>query len=115
SVARIRAAGFEMLWTGQRRLVRAPRGGVVEIEAEVRNRDTLAARFVRLRAVASSQLAVTLEPDRGEVMASGRLKVKAVVKTPRWWWRARLASSRCRSPSRTRTASRWCPAPSWPI
>jgi uncharacterized protein (DUF58 family) len=83
SVARIRAAGFEMLWTGQRRLTRSARGGSVEIEAEVRNRDTLAARFVRLRAVASSQLDVTIEPDRGEVSASGRLKVKVVVKTPR--------------------------------
>lgn len=83
SVARIRAAGFEMLWTGQRRLIRAPRGGTVVIEAEVRNRDTLAARFVRLRAIASSQLDVTIEPDRGEVMASGRLKVKVRVKTPR--------------------------------
>ncbi|AKT39822.1 DUF58 domain-containing protein [Chondromyces crocatus] len=83
SVARIRAAGFEMLWTGQRRLVRTPRGGVVEIDAEVRNRDTLAARFVRLRAVASSQLDVSIHPDRGEVMASGRLKVKVVVRAPR--------------------------------
>ncbi|EYF05273.1 DUF58 domain-containing protein [Chondromyces apiculatus] len=83
SVARIRAAGFEMLWTGQRRLIRAQRGGVVEIEAEVRNRDTLAARFVRLRAVASSQLDVSIEPDRGEVLASGRLKVKVKVRTPR--------------------------------
>ncbi len=83
SVARIRAAGFEMLWSGPRRLVRSARGGAVEIEAEVRNRDTLAARFVRLRAVASSQLEVSIEPDRGEVSASGRLKVKVVVKTPR--------------------------------
>lgn len=83
SVARIRAAGFEMLWSGPRRLVRASRGGTIEIEAEVRNRDTLAARFVRLRAVASSQLEVTIEPDRGEVTASGRLKVKVVVRTPR--------------------------------
>jgi len=83
SVARIRAAGFEMLWSGPRRLVRSSRGGTVELEAEVRNRDTLAARYVRLRAVASSQLDVSIEPSRGEVTASGRLKVKVVVKTPR--------------------------------
>lgn len=83
SVARIRAAGFEMLWTGPRRVVRAPRGGTIEIEAEVRNRDTLAARFVKLRAVASSQLDVTIEPEVGEVTASGRLKVRVKIRTPR--------------------------------
>jgi len=33
--------------------------------------------------VASSQLEVSIEPSRGEVTASGRLKVKVVVKTPR--------------------------------
>src|SRR5580692_4525619 len=75
SVARIRAAGFEMLWSGPRRVVRAGRGAAIEIEAEVRNRDSLAARYVKLRAVASSQLEVRIEPPAGEVAASGRLKV----------------------------------------
>ncbi|WP_437668615.1 DUF58 domain-containing protein [Sorangium sp. So ce131] len=83
SVARIRAAGFEMLWGGSRRTLRSARGGTVEIEAEVRNRDTLAARYVKLRAIASSQLDVRIEPNRGEVSASGRLKVKVIVQTPR--------------------------------
>lgn len=83
SVARIRAAGFEMLWTGQKRVVRAPRGGEIELTAEVRNRDTLAARYVKLRAVASSQLHVTIEPDQGEVSASGRLRVSVKVRAPR--------------------------------
>lgn len=79
SVARIRAAGFEMLWTGPRRVIRVARGSTVEIEAEVRNRDTLAARFVKLRAVASSQIRTTIEPAAGEVAASGSLKVKVKV------------------------------------
>ena len=83
SVARIRAAGFEMLWSGPRRVVRTTRGSVIEIEAEVRNRDTLAARYVKLRAVASSQLEVEIEPAAGEVAASGRLKVKVKVRAPR--------------------------------
>ena len=83
SVARIRAAGFEMLWTGARRVVRTPRGTTVEIEAEVRNRDSLSARYVKLRAVASSQLDVKIEPAQGEVAASGRLKVKVKVVCPR--------------------------------
>jgi uncharacterized protein (DUF58 family) len=83
SVARIRAAGFEMLWSGPRRVARTTRGSVIEIEAEVRNRDTLAARYVKLRAVASSQLEVAIEPPSGEVAAAGRLKVKVKVHAPR--------------------------------
>jgi uncharacterized protein (DUF58 family) len=83
SVTRIRAAGFEMLWSGPRRVVRTGRGSVVEVEAEVRNRDSLAARYVKLRAVASSQLEVRIEPAAGEVAASGRLKVKVRIRAPR--------------------------------
>lgn len=83
SVARIRAAGFEMLWTGTKRTIRTPRGSVIEIEAEVRNRDTLAARYVKLRALTSPNLEVTLDPPAGEVTACGRLKVKVRVETPR--------------------------------
>lgn len=83
SVARIRAAGFEMLWTGTKRVVRTTRGSIVEIEAEVRNRDTLAARYVKLRALASPNLDVELVPPAGEVTACGRLKVKVRVETPR--------------------------------
>jgi uncharacterized protein (DUF58 family) len=83
SVSRIRAAGFEMLWSGPRRVVRAGRGAVVVVEAEVRNRDSLAARYVKLRAVASSQIEVRIEPAAGEVAASGRLKVKVHIHAPR--------------------------------
>lgn len=83
AVARIRAAGFEMLWVGSKRLVRTTRGTEHVIEAEVRNRDTLAARYVKLRALASPNLEVSLEPAAGEVRACGRLKVKVIVKAPR--------------------------------
>lgn len=83
SVARIRAAGFEMLWSHSRRMVRTIRGSEIEIEAEVRNRDTLAARYVKLRALASPNLDVRLDPPAGEVAATGRLKVKVTVRTPR--------------------------------
>jgi uncharacterized protein (DUF58 family) len=83
SVSRIRAAGFEMLWSGPRRVMRTTRGATLEIEAEVRNRDSLAARYVKLRAVASSQLEVTIEPAAGEVAAAGRLKVKVKIRAPR--------------------------------
>jgi uncharacterized protein (DUF58 family) len=83
SVARIRAAGFEMLWTEPKRVVRALRGAELELEAEVRNRDTLAARYVKLRALHSPNLDVTIEPSAGEVTATGRLKVKVRVRAAR--------------------------------
>src|SRR5262245_42528842 len=51
SVMRIRAAGFEMLWTGAARVQRTKPGGIITLRAEVRNRDTLAARYDKLRVV----------------------------------------------------------------
>ncbi len=83
SIARIRAAGFEMLWSTSRKLSRTTRGAVLELEAEVRNRDTLSARYVRLRAVASSSLRITIEPAAGEVVANSRLRVKVRVQALR--------------------------------
>jgi len=59
------------------------RGHTLEIEAEVRNRDTLAARYIKLRAVSSPHLQIKIEPDAGEVAASGRLKVRVLVTAPR--------------------------------
>src|SRR5688572_20644053 len=64
-VARVRAAGFEMLWRGEARLSRAARGETVEIEAEIRNRDTRAARYVELRTVSSPNLQIELSPAGG--------------------------------------------------
>lgn len=83
SVSRIRGAGFEMLWTGDRRVVSIPKGGEIELDAEVRNRDSRAARYVHLRPVASSQLAVEVEPSFGEVPAGGRLRVSVRIRGPR--------------------------------
>ena len=75
SVSRIRNAGFEMLWRGEARSARVARGELLEIEAEVRNRDSRAARFVGLRAVFAPELAVEIVPAQGEVPAGGRLRV----------------------------------------
>lgn len=83
SVARIRAAGFEMLWSTSQRSLTVGRGEEVELQAEVRNRDTLAARYVGLRVIASSQLDVKIEPSEGEVPASGKLLVTVRVRAPR--------------------------------
>ncbi|MCS6898209.1 MAG: DUF58 domain-containing protein [Myxococcales bacterium] len=83
SVARIRTAGFEMLWSSSRRSLIIGRGEIVELQAEVRNRDTLAARYVGLRVIASSQLDVQIEPAEGEVPASGKLVATVRVRAPR--------------------------------
>jgi uncharacterized protein (DUF58 family) len=74
SVNRIRSAGFEMLWRGEARTARTARGEVLEIEAEVRNRDSRAARFVGLRAVCAPELSIEISPAQGEVPAGGRLR-----------------------------------------
>ncbi len=75
SVSRIRGAGFEMLWSGERRLASMAKGSEIELDAEVRNRDSRAARYVHLRPVTSSHLKVEVEPSSGEVPAGGRLRV----------------------------------------
>lgn len=78
-VGRVRAAGFEMLWQGRRRTVRVARGETIELAAEIRNRDSRAARFVRMRAVASPDLELRIEPTSGEVPAGGRLAVSVAI------------------------------------
>ncbi len=74
SVSRIRSAGFEMLWRGEARTARVGRADVLELEAEVRNRDSRAARFTDLRAIAAPELAIDISPTEGEVPAGGRLR-----------------------------------------
>jgi uncharacterized protein (DUF58 family) len=83
TVARVRAAGFEMLWRNDERVARIGRDQSVTLQAEIRNRDTLAARYVALRAVASPDLTVSLEPSSGEVPAAGRLAVEVTVRGSR--------------------------------
>jgi len=82
-VGRVRAAGFEMLWCEDGRSRRVCRNEVTELSAEVRNRDTRAARYVALRAVTSPELDVTITPSSGEVPAGGRLSVTIRVTAPR--------------------------------
>jgi len=81
-IARVRSAGFEMLWRGDARLQRAARGELVELEAEIRNRDSRAARYVELRAVHAPAIQVELDPKSGEVPAGGRLRVTNPTRPP---------------------------------
>jgi uncharacterized protein (DUF58 family) len=82
-VTRVRAAGFEMLWRETGRTRRIARGQTAEIAAEVRNRDTRAARYVSLRAVTSPELEIEITPTSGEVPAGGRLAVTMRARAPR--------------------------------
>jgi uncharacterized protein (DUF58 family) len=82
AVARVRSAGFEMLWHEPGRSARASVGQTLELKAHVRNRDDRAARYIGLRSVHSPHLQVELEPSFGEVPAGGRLLVTVKV-TPR--------------------------------
>ncbi|HET9959802.1 MAG TPA: DUF58 domain-containing protein [Polyangiaceae bacterium] len=83
SVARIRTAGFEMLWRGSPRVRRLARRDELMLEAELRNRDVRAARFVDLRPVASPDLEVEVKPTQGEVPAGGRISVELRVSARR--------------------------------
>lgn len=75
TVANIRTSGFEMLWREEPRLRTVARGEPFTVRAEIRNRDSRAAAFAGLRAVASPELELTLSPASGEVPAEGSLEV----------------------------------------
>lgn len=83
SVARVRAAGFEMVWRSGGRSVRVLKGQTVELLAEVRNRDTRAVRFGQLRVIASPAVEIEVETSAGEVPAGGRLEVVVRVRGKR--------------------------------
>jgi uncharacterized protein (DUF58 family) len=83
AVTRIRAAGFEMLWRSRSKAVRLARGESVTLLAELRNRDKRAARFERLRPLASSALAVRVVPESGQVPGRGRLRIEVHVEALR--------------------------------
>jgi uncharacterized protein (DUF58 family) len=83
NVARVRSAGFEMVWRGTGRSARVVKGQTVELHAEVRNRDTRAVRFAASRVVASPNVAIEVVPAAGEVPAGGRLEVLVKVRGKR--------------------------------
>lgn len=83
NVVRVRTAGFEMVWRGTGRSVRLMKGQTATLMAEVRNRDTRAARYVQLRLLGSPHVSIDIEPDSGEVPAGGRLEVAIRVRPKR--------------------------------
>ncbi len=83
TVTRIRASGFEMVWSGTKRVTRATRDEEIVLEAELRNRGFDDARGVNLRAVASSNLEVTVHPQTLELPAASKVKFQMRVRPKR--------------------------------
>jgi uncharacterized protein (DUF58 family) len=83
SVTRLRAAGFEMVWRGTTRVHRIERGGTLRIRAELRNRGPEAVRAVQLRAIASSMLAVDVEPSVVDLRPCARAPIELTVRAQR--------------------------------
>lgn len=83
TVTRIRASGFEMVWSATKRVTRASRDEEVILEAELRNRGFDDARGVSLRAVASSALEVTVHPATLELPAASKVRFEMHVRPKR--------------------------------
>lgn len=74
TVTRIRASGFEMVWSTNARVTNLGRGGTVVLEAELRNRGGDDARGVNVRPVASSMLGVKVVPETLDLPANSRVR-----------------------------------------
>lgn len=74
-VARIRAAGFEMLWMTGGRSQKIPRNKPLTLTLELRNRDTLPLRVSDLHILHAPALRIQVHPQEGEIPAQGRLPV----------------------------------------
>lgn len=83
TVTRIRASGFEMVWTSSRRVTRAERDTEVVLEAELRNRGFDDARGVNLRPVHSAMLEVTIHPSTIDLPAAAKVRFEMRVKPKR--------------------------------
>lgn len=83
AVTRLRAAGFEMVWSGAQRVARTARGDDVLLEAELRNRGVDEVRGVSIRPIASSMLDVQIEPTTVDLPAGARVRVDVRVTAKR--------------------------------
>ena len=83
SVTRLRAAGFEMVWTTSKRVLRAARGESVTLWAELRNRSQDEMRGVSLRAITSSMLDPKVEPERVDLPPGSRRRVEVTLRAKR--------------------------------
>src|SRR4051812_19607332 len=83
TVTRIRASGFEMVWSTTKRVTRMARGDEVVLEAELRNRGFDDARGVMLRPVVSSMLDVVIHPRSVDLPAASKVRFEMRVRAKR--------------------------------
>jgi uncharacterized protein (DUF58 family) len=83
AVTRLRAAGFEMVWTSPERVFAVARGESTLLEAELRNRGVDAVRGVNIRATASSLLDVDVSPQVVDLPPGARARVEVMVRGKR--------------------------------
>lgn len=82
-VTRLRKAGFVMGWSTARRVHRAHVGGRLVIRGELYNRSPLRLRASAMRPIASSLLAVTIEPAIVELPPNSSVGIDFVVNAAR--------------------------------
>jgi len=83
SIARLRAAGFEMVWAESQRVHRVALGAKVVLRGELRNRGNELARAVRIRPVASSMLETSVAPTTILLAPHARTFVEVTVRAKR--------------------------------
>jgi uncharacterized protein (DUF58 family) len=83
AVTRLRTAGFEMVWSTPKRVGRTCRGGVIELEAELRNRGIDDVRGVQLRVLSSSFVEAEVVPTIVDLPPESRAFVKVTLRAKR--------------------------------
>jgi uncharacterized protein (DUF58 family) len=78
-VTRLRAAGFEMIWSGATRVRRGVRDRPLVLEGELRNRGDAQVRAVGLRPLASSMLEAAVSPASLDLPPGARARVEVTV------------------------------------
>ncbi len=80
AVTHLRAAGFEMVWSATKRVVRTTRDEEIVVHAELRNRSPDEMRGVAVRAVVSSMIEARIEPSEVDLPAESRTRVKVILR-----------------------------------
>ncbi len=83
AVTRLRAAGFEMVWTAPARVKSVAVDRTVVIEGELRNRGRSTVRAVSLRPIASSMLEASVEPAEIDLPPGARARIDLTVRPRR--------------------------------
>ncbi len=83
SVLRLRAAGLEMIWRVPQKVRRVARTAELDVEVELCNRDVRPVRFASLRAVASRELEIDVEPSEGSIAAGASSRMRLHLRAPR--------------------------------